>query len=55
MLKAKVNNKFDFTVDGDAEKGIDLIEVKEGIFHIIKDSKSYTAEVLKANREEKVL
>src|ERR1035437_8180886 len=63
MLKAKVNNKFDFTVDETAAKGIDMIEVQspslplyrgEGsIFHILKDNKSYTAEVLKANHEEK--
>ena len=53
MLKAKVNNKYDFTIDSNAQKGIDLIEVKDGIFHIIKDSKSYNAEVLKANKEEK--
>ena len=53
MLKAKVNNKYDFAFDGDFEKGIDLIEIKKGVFHIIKDSKSYTAEVLKANPEEK--
>ncbi|MBI4946621.1 MAG: acetyl-CoA carboxylase biotin carboxyl carrier protein subunit [Bacteroidetes bacterium] len=53
MLKAKVNNKYDFTIDEDAKNGIDMIEVKEGIFHIIKDSKSYTAEVLKSNYEEK--
>jgi acetyl/propionyl-CoA carboxylase alpha subunit len=53
MLKAKVNNKYDFTIDEGSQKDIDLIEVKEGIFHIIKDSRSYTAEVLKANREEK--
>jgi acetyl/propionyl-CoA carboxylase alpha subunit len=53
MLKAKVNNKYDFSIDGETEKGIDLIEVKQGIFHIIKDNKSYNAEVLKANHEEK--
>ena len=63
MLKAKVNNKFDFAIDGDSEKGIDMIEVKspsiplykgEGrIFHILKDHKSYNAEVLKTNHEEK--
>src|SRR4051812_25281433 len=53
MIKAKVNNKYDFVVDAAAEKGIDLIEVKQGIFHIIKNNKSYNAEVLKANREEK--
>jgi acetyl/propionyl-CoA carboxylase alpha subunit len=53
MLKAKVNNKYDFTIDENSEKGIDLIEVKQGIFHIIKDSRSYNAEVIHANREEK--
>jgi acetyl/propionyl-CoA carboxylase alpha subunit len=53
MLKAKVNNKYDFEIDSASEKGIDLIEVKEGIFHIIKDSRSYTAEVIRANHEEK--
>jgi len=53
MLKAKVNNKYDFAIDDTVEKGIDIIEVKDGIFHIIKDNKSYSAEVLKANHEEK--
>src|ERR1035437_1293821 len=59
MLKAKVNNKYDFTIEKDAEKGFDLIQIKSsvrgegGVFHIIKDSKSYTAEVLKASHEEK--
>ena len=53
MIKAKVNNKYDFTIDGNAQKGIDLIEIKDGVFHIIKDNKSYNAEVLKANKEEK--
>ncbi len=52
MFKAKVNNKYEFEVAGN-EKGIDLIEVKDGIFHIIKDNKSYNAEVLKTNKEEK--
>ena len=51
-MKAKVNNKYDFTLDGN-EKEIDIIEIKDGIFHIIKDNKSYNAEVLKANKEEK--
>jgi acetyl/propionyl-CoA carboxylase alpha subunit len=53
MIKVKVNNKYDFTIEEVSEKDIDLIEVKQGIFHIIKDNKSYTAEVLKANHEEK--
>lgn len=54
MLKAKVNNKYDFTLEGAEEKGVDLIRVKDGIFHIIKENKSYKAEVLKASREEKI-
>lgn len=53
MLKIKVNNKYDFTIDAGSHKGIDLIEVKDGVFHILKNNRSYTAEVLKANREEK--
>ena len=52
MLKAKVNNKYDFIFDGN-ENGFDVIEIKKGIFHIIKDNKSYNAEVLKTNPEEK--
>ena len=51
-MKAKVNNKYDFTLDVN-EKDFDIIEIKDGIFHIIKDNKSYNAEVLKANKEEK--
>ena len=54
MLKAKVNNKYDFIFDGN-ENGFDVIEIKKGIFHIIKDNKSYNAEVLKTNPEEKNL
>lgn len=58
MLKAKVNKKYDFILDensllGDGTKDLDIIEVKPGIFHIIKDNKSFNAEVLKANKEEK--
>jgi acetyl/propionyl-CoA carboxylase alpha subunit len=53
MLKAKVNNKYDFTIDEDVDKSFDMIEVKQGIFHIIKDNKSYSAEVLKTYHEEK--
>ncbi|MBI3501879.1 MAG: biotin/lipoyl-binding protein [Bacteroidetes bacterium] len=50
-MKAKVNNKYDFVLEG--EKDFDIVEIKQGIFHIIKDNKSYNAEVLKANKEEK--
>ena len=53
MFKTKVNNKFDFTLDEETGKSFDIIEIKQGVFHILKDHKSYTAEVLKANKEEK--
>lgn len=53
MLKAKVNNKYDFIIGKETEKEIDLIEIKKGIFHILKDNRSYNAEVLKAIHEEK--
>lgn len=51
-MKAKVNNKYDFTLDS-IETGCDIIEVKQGIFHIIKDHTSYNAEVLMTNHQEK--
>jgi biotin carboxyl carrier protein len=51
-MKAKVNSKYEFSIEG-SEKDFDIIEIKPGIFHIIKDNKSYNAEVLKANKEEK--
>lgn len=56
MLKVKVNNKYDFILDEETrfrDGAIDIIEIKQGIFHIIKDNKSYNAEVLTANHQEK--
>src|ERR1051326_7804403 len=50
-MKAKVNNRYEFTLEN--EKKIDIIEIKDEIFHILKDNKSYNAEILKANKEEK--
>ena len=62
MLKVKVNNKKEHIVvfDG-ATKGTindknfswDIIEVKNGSFHVIKDNKSYNVEVIKADMTEK--
>ena len=62
MLKVKVNNKkehaivFDDaatgTIDGKAFAW-DVIEVKNGSFHVIKDNRSYTVEVVKADAAEK--
>lgn len=62
MLKVKVNNKREHsiefenatagTIDGTAFSW-DVIKVKEGSFHIIKDNKSYSVEVVKADIKEK--
>lgn len=64
MFSAKVNNKKEFRIelqDGKSLKGTvdgknfnyDLIEVRSGVFHILRENKSCTAEVLRANKEEK--
>lgn len=58
MIKAKVNNKYDFIVEDTSPtkntlSDLDIIEIKKGSFHIIKANISYNAEVLKANSEEK--
>lgn len=62
MLKVKVNNKSEHsivfenptkgTLDGKSFEW-DVIEVKNGSFHVIKDFKSYTVEVIKADAAEK--
>jgi len=53
MLKANVNNKYDFVIEDNSEKDIDLIGLKQGLLHLIRKGRSYTAEVLKTNHEEK--
>ena len=62
MLKVKVNNKdehqivFENETSGtiDSKKfSWDVIEIKNGTFHILKNNKSYTVEVLKAEPKEK--
>ena len=62
MLKVKVNNKSEHniifnnsangTIDG-KPFAWDIIEVKNGSFHVIKDFKSYTVEVINADAAEK--
>jgi biotin carboxyl carrier protein len=62
MLKVKVNNKKEYIIElNDASSGVvegtpfiwDVLEVKGGSFHIIKNNISYNVEVVKANVEEK--
>ncbi|MDQ3047389.1 MAG: biotin/lipoyl-binding protein [Bacteroidota bacterium] len=62
MLKVKVNNKKEHVIEfSDAKAGMidakpfewDVIEVKEGSFHVLKDNRSYNVEVVKADYAEK--
>ena len=59
MIKAIINEKTEFTVEGNSLNGIplnwDLIEVHENIFHIIRDHKSYNASLVSFNSEEKTM
>ncbi len=62
MLKVKVNNKKEHTIvlddaitgtiDGKAFSW-DVIKVKDGSFHVIKDNRSFNVEVIKADVAEK--
>src|ERR1035437_3214637 len=62
MLKVTVNNKKEHTIvltnsnGGTIDENTflwDVIEVKDGSFHIIKNNKSYNVEVIKADAVEK--
>jgi biotin carboxyl carrier protein len=62
MLKVKVNNKAEHTIEFENKTNgtingntflWDVIEVKNGSFHIIKNHKSYNVEVIKADAKEK--
>jgi biotin carboxyl carrier protein len=63
MLKVNVNNKKEHTIimdnsssgtiDG-KEFSWDVIEVKNGSFHVIKNNRSYTVEVIKADLNDKI-
>jgi biotin carboxyl carrier protein len=62
MLKVNVNNKKEHTVVfADETSGSlngndfswDVIEVKNGSFHVIKNNKSYSVEVIKSDEKEK--
>jgi biotin carboxyl carrier protein len=62
MLKVNVNNKKEHAIVMNSDKGgtidgkdfaWDVIEVKEGSFHVIRDNRSYIVEVMKADMNEK--
>ncbi len=62
MLKVKVNNKKEHQIVFEsAANGVidgtsfswDMIEVKNGSFHVIKDARSYTVDIIKTDYAEK--
>ena len=62
MLKVQVNNATEYSIVFDNETNgtidgkhfsCDVIEVKEGSFHVIKDFKSYNVEVIKTDVTKK--
>lgn len=63
MYKIKVNNNLDFSFEkkesnwivNGKEVGVDMIENSKTSFHIIKDNRSFTAEIVNHNAAEKTL
>lgn len=61
MLKIKVNEKFSFEVSSEKEGSIvngqainaDLVRINDRTFHIIHKGRSYNAELIGINRDEK--
>lgn len=64
MLKVKVNGKTEHAVEFSNKEltagsvdgksfDCDIVEMKKGSFHVIKDSRSYNVEVIRSNPEEK--
>ena len=65
MIKAKVNSKQVFEIDSDKQTGklllngtpveIDLLKTSEASYHIIKNNRSYNAEVINVDRANKLI
>ena len=59
MIKATVNSKTEFTIEGKTINGVvadwDLITLSHQRLHIIKNNKSYTATPVSINAEEKTM
>ncbi len=64
MYKAKVNNRFDFEIElknnseaviNNQAETFDIVSISEGSFHILHHQKSYNAELIEFNKEEKQL
>jgi biotin carboxyl carrier protein len=53
-LNKQTNNKFSGVINGN-EFSTDIIKVREGIYHLIKDNRSYNLELVKIIADEKKL
>lgn len=53
MLKITVAGQHIFNLDENAHAGHDIAEIREGGFHVLKDTVSYNAEVVKAHLSDK--
>ncbi len=49
MLKITVAGQYIFNLDENAHTGHDIAEIREGGFHVLKDTVSYNAEVVRAD------
>ncbi len=56
-MKITVNNKFTYRIEGQSINGekalIDLVSAGDGAFHVIRDSKGYSVEILAADYSAK--
>ncbi len=59
MIKATINNKEEFEVDGfllnGALKTLDIIKVRENTFHVLHQNKSYNVTLVNYNEEDKLM
>lgn len=52
-FKVKINNTIDFEISTDAIANLDALQVSNGKFHILRENKSFKAEITKANFSKK--
>lgn len=55
MYKVKVNSKFEFDLNPNESPDWSLAEIRPGVYHILKDNRSFNAEVLDFQKEEKII
>jgi len=55
MYKAKINQKKEIEIAPNPTKDWDIFEIKENSFHILQNNKSYKAEIVNADIEEKTI